>query len=444
MEVVVQHIEKNLTLYSIATKNVVMVDKSFTFEEVIDLMYKNNLIDVVVSDKNSNKYYILTIKEILQQNSFNFTDKIDKIQLTEINQVSKDCLVGDAIKKFGVDFDYLGIVDEGKMIGIVSKSDLIANYDPAELAQFEKIENFIFNNPVKFISAKTEMIDAIRLIGNKKDDCLIVQENGFSVGIITVKDILKIFVKKSDLKKPVGEYMTTPLETIPKEFTVKDTVEYLKNKHFKRAVVSDGENIIGILTQSDITRLIYNKWMDFSRKCIKIAEHATEYIDMAMTDSLTKAYNRNKFYEIINQEENRIKRYGTKGYSILICDVDHFKDVNDTYGHQVGDIVLKQVVDVIKKHIRKVDFVFRWGGDEFVILLLQTDLPNAMIVANKIQNSIKNSNFLIVGNISCSIGVSSYDNDKSVEDVIQRADEALYISKKNGRDQANFVPHNKA
>jgi len=432
-------IEKSLTLYDIATKDVVAVDLESSLDSAIDSMYRHGLRDIVVIDDKNQSYFILTIREILEQGRNNLDKSIGSINLKEADVVSKDCLVGDAIKKFGMNFEYMCIVEDKKLMGIVSRSDLIANYDPAELVEYEKIENFIFHNVVKFVSKNTKMRDAISFIGDDLDDCLIVQHNGIPIGIITVMDILKVFVDKSDLDRFVDRYMTAPLQTVQKNLTVKEVIEYLNNKHFKRAVVADGDRILGIISQGDITRLIYNKWMDYSRRSIEVAKKALKYRDMAMIDSLTKAYNRNKFYEIIEQEKNRIVRYGTKTYSVIMCDLDHFKNINDIYGHHIGDMTLKQIADIIKRCIRKVDFLFRWGGDEFVILLPQTDENGAVAVANKIRDAINSTDFLAIDSITCSLGVSSCSDGSVADDIVALADRALYVSKNGGRDKVTFL-----
>ena len=165
----------------------------------------------------------------------------------------------------------------------------------------------------------------------------------------------------------------------------------------------------------------------------------TKFEILAITDKLTKLYNRHKFYEIATHEIERSKRY-KRPLSLIIFDIDHFKKINDTYGHDVGDYVLQELAKLIKKHIRKQDFAFRWGGEEFIILLPETDAQGAMKLAEKLRRIIESHTFKKVGQVTISLGVTEYSSsDKDIDEVVKRADNALYLSKKNGRNRATLA-----
>ncbi len=157
-----------------------------------------------------------------------------------------------------------------------------------------------------------------------------------------------------------------------------------------------------------------------------------EYI--ATTDKLTGVYNRRKLEELFVYEEKRFKRYSSP-ISILFLDIDYFKSVNDTYGHDVGDDVLVELVKVLKDNIRQIDILARWGGEEFLILSPETNIDNAKIIAKKLRLAVENNSFNIVGKITISIGVSSFKINEKFSDLIKRADIALYEAKVNGRNQ---------
>ena len=143
----------------------------------------------------------------------------------------------------------------------------------------------------------------------------------------------------------------------------------------------------------------------------------------AFNDELTEILNRRGVLEKINNIE--------KG-SVLFFDIDHFKNINDTYGHDFGDFVLKEIGKILKSSFRKSDIIGRWGGEEFVIILPNTDYKTAMRVAEKLRKDIENHNFDNV-KVTISIGVSEYQND--LENAIKMADEALYKAKNSGRNQ---------
>jgi len=177
--------------------------------------------------------------------------------------------------------------------------------------------------------------------------------------------------------------------------------------------------------------------MDLTRKSLDVAKKALEFEKIAMMDPLTGAYNRTKFEKVIEDEEERILRYKISFYSIIMIDIDNFKFVNDTYDHNAGNSILKDFVSIAKKNLRKNDKLFRWGGEEFIIFLPQTECKNAFVVADKIRNIIANHTFEHVPNrITCSFGVSAKrDIDDKVLEIIKRADTALYTAKRSGKNR---------
>jgi diguanylate cyclase (GGDEF)-like protein len=159
---------------------------------------------------------------------------------------------------------------------------------------------------------------------------------------------------------------------------------------------------------------------------------------MATTDNLTGIYNRHKFEEMFEIEIDRVLRYESP-LTLIMLDIDHFKMVNDTYGHDVGDKVIKNIVAVVNKNIRTTDIFVRWGGEEFIILCPQTDSLNAATLAEKLRGAIEKSTLDKVGNITCSFGVTSYVKKESKNSFIKRLDSALYRAKDEGRNRIVVV-----
>jgi len=157
-----------------------------------------------------------------------------------------------------------------------------------------------------------------------------------------------------------------------------------------------------------------------------------EYI--STHDTLTNIYNREFFNTKIERKIKSAKRYGNE-FCLIILDIDHFKKVNDTYGHHVGDTVLVKIAQTIKDNIRDDDMVARWGGEEFVILLPHTELEGACLLAEKLRVIIENSEILKQQTITASFGVGIYKNNESQTSFFEKIDNALYIAKKNGRNK---------
>jgi len=157
--------------------------------------------------------------------------------------------------------------------------------------------------------------------------------------------------------------------------------------------------------------------------------------DLSITDELTSLYNRRKIMEILKTEIERATRYGFE-LALIIADIDYFKKVNDNYGHVMGDLVLKKVALVLRNSIRKVDYIGRYGGEEFIIILPETSLQNAILLAERIKkmfNALKIEG--LEQPITLSFGIATLTTGKDIDTLIKEADTALYEAKNSGRNQ---------
>lgn len=155
---------------------------------------------------------------------------------------------------------------------------------------------------------------------------------------------------------------------------------------------------------------------------------------LAATDPLTGISNRLRFAQVLRDEAERKRRNGTP-MALVMFDVDHFKSINDTYGHNAGDDVLRALAGLVGREIRSSDFFGRWGGEEFILLLRDDDCDGAIAVAEKLRIMIAGADFPAVGKVACSFGVAAWEQGATEASLIARADKALYASKRNGRNQ---------
>lgn len=154
-------------------------------------------------------------------------------------------------------------------------------------------------------------------------------------------------------------------------------------------------------------------------------------------DFLTKVSTKRALMNEIQRIEEAYKRYGTD-YSICFVDIDYFKKINDTYGHEAGDVILSAVAQVLKKNARKVDFVGRYGGEEFVILLPSTGLKDSVKFGDKLRSMIENFKFIYKNErikVTISSGIATRSANLSETMTLEAADKMLYLSKENGRNQ---------
>ncbi|MEA5575808.1 diguanylate cyclase [Anabaena sp. UHCC 0451] len=183
--------------------------------------------------------------------------------------------------------------------------------------------------------------------------------------------------------------------------------------------------------------------LKYSRqKLKKLLEEQKELVQelerLANTDPLTGIWNRRYLLIIAEQEIKRSQRYNF-AFSVLLIDIDHFKKVNDTYGHNIGDEAIIFMTTTVLDHLRQVDCFGRFGGEEFIVLLPETDIDEAVVVAERIREQISNKSISMEDkkvSITVSIGVASYNlGDKTIDVIIQRADQAVYQAKNQGRNR---------
>jgi diguanylate cyclase (GGDEF)-like protein len=173
---------------------------------------------------------------------------------------------------------------------------------------------------------------------------------------------------------------------------------------------------------------------------IENARLFTEVQELATHDSLTGVFNRREFFKRASSEIERARRY-QQDLSMILFDIDHFKSVNDTYGHPKGDSVLELIAQGCLTNLRENDIIGRYGGEEFIILMPSTDVTNAKIVAERLRRSVLQEN-IDNGNgetLTISLGVAAYhENCKDIDDLVARADRALYTAKNSGRNRVKI------
>ncbi len=155
---------------------------------------------------------------------------------------------------------------------------------------------------------------------------------------------------------------------------------------------------------------------------------------LSTTDPLTGAYNRRMFMDMLSREMTRSGRYG-EPFSLLMFDIDHFKRVNDTYGHDVGDRVLVEVVELSMELIRQSDILARWGGEEFMVLLPQTNPDMALALGERLRQRISEYRFTDAGRLTVSIGVAHQQQLDTIDSLLKRVDTAMYRAKETGRNR---------
>jgi len=191
----------------------------------------------------------------------------------------------------------------------------------------------------------------------------------------------------------------------------------------------------------DQIRIIVDKVVE-RRELQQRAREAEYYKELSRLDSLTGIFNHTVIHQLLEAEIARAERYGLN-LSLLMVDIDHFKRYNDTYGHPVGDQILRELVALLRRSCRSSDLIGRYGGEEFCIIAPQTDKMEALLLGERLVETVSKAEFLIKGpeelslNITISVGIASYPQDATdKETLLLRADKALYRAKHLGRNRA--------
>lgn len=196
------------------------------------------------------------------------------------------------------------------------------------------------------------------------------------------------------------------------------------------------------LVKGDIDGRILKRAMFYAveRKKLELALKQTRdlFERQARIDYLTGIYNRLMFNELLEAELQRARRYGSD-LSLIMFDLDHFKRINDTYSHTMGDHVLKEVAQLVSDNIRAHDIFTRWGGEEFMVLIPKSNAEQTLILAEKLRSLCESCDFGNGLRVTASFGITQFKVEDSSESFIGRADQALYLAKNNGRNRTESL-----
>lgn len=195
--------------------------------------------------------------------------------------------------------------------------------------------------------------------------------------------------------------------------------------------VHDSDESFPLKELEERTHLL-RKMVDQRTRSLKQAYD--ELTDLINRDRLTDLASRHYFEEALINEQIRFKNF-KRDYALMLMDIDDFKSINDQFGHQIGDEILKSVALIIKKIARKTDVVARWGGDEFVILLPETNLEKAVAIGESLRTAVQNGEYQVAAEITLSIGISSSEASLAEQSLFKIVDEAMYLAKKTGKNQ---------
>lgn len=259
-----------------------------------------------------------------------------------------------------------------------------------------------------------------------------------NASVNTYLDLLYGFMDKPDINK-INEIQDYSFHLLPTLDAAVSALEDESNE--KTALLMDRE--LFILLGTLLTLLVEAVFivMPSIRQASRherelndiITERTVKLKKLSITDELTQLYNRRHINDILHSEVENANRY-QRSFGVILFDIDSFKAVNDTYGHQTGDDVLQSIAAIMRKNMRKTDTIGRWGGEEFVIITLEPELDKLIHFAEKLRKAVESYEFYTAGSITCSFGVTVYVNGDTGETMISRADKAMYEAKDSGKN----------
>jgi len=295
---------------------------------------------------------------------------------------------------------------------------------------------------MKWTTKDVIIADLISDMSKSYFDNLVIIEEMRPVGIFTTKDVMKLIQAGKDTHVPISCYMSTPVDVIHQDTSIKDALDFIRKKHYKHIVTVDDENrLVGTIAQKELITLAYSNWAKLMKEYQSelneinylLQNQNDEYSSLAFSDPLTGLYNRHKFTELFHSSF-MLMQQRQNSLSTILIDIDHFKNVNDTFGHNVGDSILVKIATFLLDNLRETDIVCRWGGEEFLILLPATNIEKAQDLAEKLRTKLEQTAFEAIDTLTASFGISEVTNTDTLEKVIHRADRALYLAKNNGRN----------
>ncbi|HFU75457.1 MAG TPA: diguanylate cyclase [Arcobacter sp.] len=435
-------------LSKITTTDVVFVNQEDTLLFALEKMVDSNHRRIIV--QNGKKFAQITSHDIihLKAKGISFDTKLHEVHLEPIPSIYKNANILDTLDFVKNNFEIICVLnDEGTLFGIATASDILASIDPHIILENTKIGD-IFQSTKSFITTnKDKSLELVigELVESTRDCILVVDDNQNVEGIITSKDINQAIFKHQDFNISVKDFMTKSVKTLPDSCAVNEAIAFIQKQEFHRVVVveENTQKLVGLITQQDLISQSYVTWSKIVKEhfsemeeIVNIFKNRNQKLTMlASTDPLTGIYNRRMFLDLFEQNLALQIRHHHQS-SLVILDVDNFKNVNDTYGHDVGDEVLVSIVNVLKDLLRTSDILARWGGEEFVVLLKHVNPVDAFKVSEKLRKNIELLEFKAMKeNITCSFGLTEILLTDSLESATKRADNALYEAKRTGKNK---------
>jgi diguanylate cyclase (GGDEF)-like protein len=483
VEILFNNVDLSNKVIDYAEKTLVSAKGSRTVAYAINLTLENNIRRVVVSDDSDNFIGVVTQQELLkylEEDFYRLTIKVKHVlkNLNLLISVGPSETLHNVLKLMVANkISSVAILRNRKPIGIVTEKDVL-QMAVAQSDLNETVEKHM-SSPVDTANLDSALVDVVEVMNYKNIRRIIItDENGEATGILTIRDVV------SNLEGDYSNFLERKLRSAKEVLNLlPEMLIEVTDTGEDQLIIWANDKVInrfgrGILGKKVTTFLPPDNWntiystlnklnkieniklkkddliyeisginirtdsrMEVNRFQL-IMRDITEDVRLSTVDPLTNVYNKRFINEFLMKEIERSRR-SNKQFSIVICDLDDFKQVNDNYGHLSGDIVLKSFSGIIASTIRNLDIVGRYGGDEFMIILPEASSDTAYGIIDRIRIKIENSEIQVVKKyqvkITASFGISTYPDDgMSSDDLLSSSDERLYKAKRFGKNKIAY------
>ena len=425
----------------IMKRKIISLGRKDTVSAAVELMIKNHISCVLIIEDDK-PVGIITERDITKSIAENnILNNVEGIMKFPVFTADKDINLYDATKLMEKNkLRSLVIVDsEGDVIGIVTKSDIIKNL---RADYVELLKNMLKEKSRALIESE---IKYRTLVERSLEGIMIIQE-----GLIKFVNPTLLKILSYEEKEMLGRDILRFLYPDERQLLLENLNKLGNSEHVESALElrimhKNGEgNYMEMLStqiQYEGKPAVLATFRDITER----KKTEAELKRLVITDDLTELFNQRYFYIQLVKEIERAKRHN-RPLSMLLIDIDMFKDFNDKYGHLEGDYVLKKIGEILMKNVREIDMAFRFGGEEFAVLLPDTKHEDAIIVAERIRKAVAANVFYpftldgqpdIVSK-TVSIGVTEFHVEDNIKSFLKRVDNAMYQAKKSGR---NMVIH---
>jgi diguanylate cyclase (GGDEF)-like protein/PAS domain S-box-containing protein len=440
--------------------------KDFGFDFYNDILFTSSIF-IKNNPKLTKDFYDATIKG--WKYAFENIGETAEIIFNKYNTQNKSFIhlvkEGEVLKKMAYAYDEdIGHIDEKKLkntvnvfklVGLVNKdmdiNAFVYDENPHKTMTFELTHqeeslivltlaflSFVFLLIIYFFKKNHQIKTLLKTVINTTDDLIFFKDSKFRY--LGCNKSFERFIgkKESDI---IGK---DDFELFEKEYAQLFREKDLAVIKAKRILINEEWVIFEnnkILLQTKKIPLQYKKnnkqgILGISRDITELHEIHEKLKEQAYRDELTNVFNRKSFNERIKERFDLYQRYNSI-FCIAMYDIDNFKNINDTYGHDIGDKVLKEMTDEVKLHIRKTDLLFRVGGEEFIIIFPKTLIDEAFEVVEKIRVNVSRMKIIENEKITVSIGLSEVKEEDDVDSIYEKIDKLMYVSKNNGKNQTS-------